>query len=116
MYKDECILLGFLTNINRLKKSLYSPQKQNRPDRISEILGSHADGGPEHTDCTGGLVVKLKCPGVNVDLLQLKVILQTGKQVSHHTELGKGSLRFIINGLCGLLIHLNKPIMKCGNH
>ena len=52
--------------------------QKNRPDRISEILGSHADGGPEHTDCTGGLVVKLKCPGVNVDLLQLKVILQTG--------------------------------------
>ena len=53
------------------------------PDRFSKVLRSNSDGGPNHTEPTRDLVEEFECPVVNVCLLELKVVLQTGQQMRH---------------------------------
>ena len=51
------------------------------PDRFSKVLRSNSDGGPHHTEPARDLVEEFERPVVNVCLLELKVVLQTGQQM-----------------------------------
>ena len=53
------------------------------PDRFSEVLRSNSDGGPHHTEPARDLVEEFECPVVNICLLKLKVVLQTGQKMRH---------------------------------
>ena len=53
------------------------------PDRFAKVLRSNSNGGPNHTEPTRDLVEEFECPVVNVRLLELEVVLQTGQQMRH---------------------------------
>ena len=53
------------------------------PDGFSEVLRSNSDSGPHHTEPARDLVEEFERPVVNVGLLKLKVVLQTGQQMRH---------------------------------
>ena len=53
------------------------------PDRVSKVLRSNPDGGPDHAEPTGDLIKELEGPVVDVRLLKLEVVLQAGQQMRH---------------------------------
>ena len=53
------------------------------PDRFSKVLRSDSNGRPDHAEPARDLVEEFERPVVNVCLLELKVVLQTGQKMRH---------------------------------
>ena len=78
---EKSQLAHYIKSCNRNFFSRFPPKIA--PDRVSKVLRSNPDGGPDHAEPTGDLIKELEGPVVDVRLLKLEVVLQAGQQMCH---------------------------------
>ena len=78
---EKSQLRHYIKSCNQNFFSRFPPK--TAPDRVSKVLRSNPDGGPDHAEPTGDLIKELEGPVVDVRLLKLEVVLQAGQQMRH---------------------------------
>ena len=102
---EKSQLRHYIKSCNRNFFSRFPPK--TAPDRVSKVLRSNPDGGPDHAEPTGDLIKELEGPVVDVRLLKLEVVLQAGQQMCHLCN-------FFVSSLSNLVLsHVRLRVRLC---